>query len=339
MAVIAEKPKKKRILYIDLMKGLSITWVVWFHTIHPDFVNYSFRMPLFFLASAIFFKPYPIKEFAEKKVYQMLIPFVLFYLAYYIFLVISSVLSTGTWTEFDYRCILDVFKAYNGNGGPTVNPPLWFIMALLNLQILLYLCVKVFKSRLFLLSLSVAVSLCAVLCWFEVYTYFQFGRALRYFCYYVFGYLYGKDIINIIEDGGKRDYALLVTVATVFALALLVKYLVPEQKVHVVVDYFQITSLVILLIYLFRYLQHWWILKPLKYYGANSYIVLGMNEIILTTLLVAFQHSFGQLTILTGFLHWIATMVLLIPVIRFLNKHVPYLVGKENIFKRLRHDS
>lgn len=44
----------KRIDYIDYLKGLSIIWVVWYHTVHPWFVDFSFRMPLFFLASGIF---------------------------------------------------------------------------------------------------------------------------------------------------------------------------------------------------------------------------------------------------------------------------------------------
>lgn len=47
--------EKKRIEYIDLLKGFSIILVVWFHTAHPAVIDYSFRMPLFFLASSIFF--------------------------------------------------------------------------------------------------------------------------------------------------------------------------------------------------------------------------------------------------------------------------------------------
>lgn len=323
---------KQRILYIDLLKGLSITWVVWFHTIHPAFVDYSFRMPLFFLASAIFFKPYPVREFAEKKLYQMIIPFVVFYLIYYGFMIVTSAISSGNFNDFNYSCIWDVFKRYNMNGGPSVNPPLWFIMALLNLQILLYVCVKLIRKRIILMILSFAISVYALLYLFEVYTYFQFGRALRYFCYYVFGYLYGRDIIKIIE-GGQRDSKVLFAVcAGVFIVALGIKQIFVSKVCHEVVDYFQITALVILLIYLFRYAQNWWIMKPLKYYGANSYIVLGMNEMILSTLLVAFLHVFHHIDIWIGGVHWVLTMILLIPVIKFLNKYIPWLVGKQNVF-------
>lgn len=324
---------KKRILYIDLMKGLSITWVVWFHTIHPTFVDFGFRMPLFFLASAIFFKAYPLRDFIEKKIYQMLIPFLFFYLIYYVFMILSAAISTGSFDSFDYSCILDIFKAYNYNGGPTVNPPLWFIMALLDLQLIMYLFVRLHINKHLLMLIAFAVSVYASLYMFDRFTYFQFGRALRYLCYYAFGYLYGKDIIRTIESDSRRSFMMLLfTAAAVFSVATGFKATNPCDGCLVILDYLQITSLVILLIYFFRLAQNWWIMKPLKYYGANSYIVLGMNEMILSGLLVIFMHVFGQLTIVSGFIHWLMTMALLVPVIRMLNKNVPWLVGKQNIF-------
>lgn len=66
----------RRVDYIDYLKGLSIIWVVWFHTVHPWFVDFSFRMPLFFLASGIFFKIVDIKTYVQKKTNQLLVPFV-----------------------------------------------------------------------------------------------------------------------------------------------------------------------------------------------------------------------------------------------------------------------
>lgn len=327
---------KQRILYIDLMKGLSITWVVWFHTVHPAFVDYSFRMPLFFLASAIFFKPYPVKEFIEKKIYQLLIPFVFFYLIYYVFMIFSSAIANHTFAGFDYSCIFDVFKSYNANGGPTVNPPLWFILALLNLQIIMYVFAKCIKSRIFLLTLSFLISVCATIYLFETYTYFQFGRALRYLFYYAFGYLYGKEIINNIEGNRKNSIRIFTVASFVLISTIVLEKFSINGFSHIIIDYFQITALVVLLIYFFKYAQDWFVMKPLKYYGANSYIVLGCNEIILSSLLVLFLHIVGTMTIISGFFHWILTMTLLIPIIKLLNMYLPWLVGKRNIFEKIR---
>jgi len=326
---------KQRILYIDLMKGLSITWVVWFHTTHPSFVDYGFRMPLFFLVSAIFFKAYPIKEFVQKKIYQLIIPFIFFYLIYYIFMIFSNAVSSGSFSTFDYSCILDVVRPYKGNGGPTVNPPLWFIMALMNLQILLYIFSKCIRNKIILLVSSFTISLVASIYLFETYTYFQFGRALRYFFYYVFGFLYGKEIIKNIEGNRRNSIKILLSASTIFIVAITYKQIFLTPNSHLVIDYFQITALVTLLIYFFKFVQNWFIMKPLKYYGANSYIVLGCNEVILTSLLVLFTHLFGQMTIVTGFIHWILTMMLLIPVIKVLNRYIPWLIGKKNPFVKI----
>ena len=63
--------QKKRIDYIDYLKGLTILWVVWYHTSHPEFVDYPPTMPMFFFLSGIFFKPYPLLEFIKKKIWVL----------------------------------------------------------------------------------------------------------------------------------------------------------------------------------------------------------------------------------------------------------------------------
>lgn len=89
---------KKRIEYIDLAKGVCILLVVFAH-IHPDLTRYSwgvffdsFRMPLYFFLSGIFFKRYSgIQEFAIKKVNNLIIPLLFFYAFAYLYDAVSWV--------------------------------------------------------------------------------------------------------------------------------------------------------------------------------------------------------------------------------------------------------
>lgn len=321
----------KRIVYIDLLKGLSITWMVWFHTIHPNFVEFGFRMPLFFIASGIFFKAYPIKDFIEKKTFQLVIPFILFYLIYYAYLIVC------VWhkhiIDFDYSCFWEIFYPYSGNGGPTVNPPLWFISALLNLQILLYVGSQIIKNRLLLMSLAFVLSVYANMFMFDTETYFQFGRALRYLCYYAFGYLFGRDIIKLIEKSYISLSILFICSLFSFLILMYGKEAVDNSILTCICEYIQITALVIAITCIFKVTRTWAIWKPLKYYGANSYIVLGMNEIILSTLRGWFTKYFGPLNLYTGMMHWIITLLLLIIVIESMNKYIPWLIGKKNPFR------
>ena len=84
--------KKERIEYIDLAKGFCILLVVFAH-IHPDLTRYSwgvffdsFRMPLYFFLSGIFFKKYSgIQEFGVKKINNLIIPLLFFYAFTYLY--------------------------------------------------------------------------------------------------------------------------------------------------------------------------------------------------------------------------------------------------------------
>lgn len=40
--------EKKRIEFVDHLRGLALIGVVWFHTAHPAFLDFSWRIPLFF---------------------------------------------------------------------------------------------------------------------------------------------------------------------------------------------------------------------------------------------------------------------------------------------------
>lgn len=93
----------KRIDYIDYMKGLSIIWVVWYHTVHPWFVDFSFRIPLFFLVSGIFFKVIDIQIFAKKKFNQLVIPFFFFYAVYFVYLMAQFYGKYGSLETFNFN--------------------------------------------------------------------------------------------------------------------------------------------------------------------------------------------------------------------------------------------
>ena len=78
--------KKQRIEYIDFMKGLCILLIVGRHVLpelYGDFDSMltSFRVPMYYFLSGLFFKTYSgFPDFARRKVNNILVPFVFFYL-------------------------------------------------------------------------------------------------------------------------------------------------------------------------------------------------------------------------------------------------------------------
>ena len=316
----------QRIDYIDYLKGLSITWVVWYHTVHPWFVDFSFRIPLFFLASGIFFKVTDFGTYVRKKTKQLLIPFAFFTLIYYGYLLIQQYVASGSLCGFDFWCIFGVFEPHAGYKSFAVNPPLWFICALICQQLMTWILVKTVRNRIAIFICAVVLTVIGAKFLWNKPTLFMFGRSLPYLVYYVSGYLFGKDLLNIIERRDNRSYWPLYAACAVFAVALLLKASVPSATR--LLNYFETFGLVVMLIYLFRFIHTWRILRPLHFFGRNSYIVLGMHEIYQTVLLIAINHMIGPVTVWTGMLQTTLTLLLLYPTIKLMNRYVPQFVGK-----------
>ena len=320
----------KRIDYIDYLKGLSVTWVVWYHTEHPTFVDYSFRIPLFFFVSGIFFKAYPWKIFWRKKINQLVIPFILFYLIYYIYLLGINFLKYNSLEHFRFLCLLDMFQTYSGNESFTVNPPLWFICALINLQLLLYASINLLKQNWYILIFSFIISIIGLFYIHNCQTPFMIGRSLPYFVYYVLGFIFGKKILYQLEN--SQSYSIKIGF---FCLITFILLLINNQSQQTFIselfNYLQNISIIILLIITFKNIYSNPIVLPLKYFGLNSYIVLGMHEIYHTTFRIIIENIFGYISVTLGIIQTLLTLTLLWPTIYLLNKYIPFLVAKQDL--------
>lgn len=323
---------KQRVEYIDYLRGLCVTWVVWYHTTHPAFIDYSFRIPLFFFVSGIFFKTYPWRIFWRKKVNQLLIPFALFYIIYYLFLIASNALSTHSFATYDYSSFWGIFGLYSVNETFVVNPPLWFICALINLQLLLYFSAKYLKNKWFLISFALVLSLSGL--WYiqQIPTPFMFGRALRYFIYYVLGYTFGKSLISYLAISKRREaFLLMIAFSVIMCLVLLREWVIWSDKTIDIFDYIEILGIILFLIVLFKYIHRYKVMYPFKYFGMNSYIVFGMHEIYHSSFRVLLEKFFGELTITLGCVQTLMTLLLLWPTIWLFNKYIPMLVAKKEL--------
>ena len=126
----------KRIEYIDLAKGLCILLVVFHHM--ASYYNWdyslwvpiqSFRMPLYFLLSGLFFKEYRgFFDFFKRKTNKLLIPFLFFYL-------LTSVPLTMLVQQ---RNLWDALIAFS-IGWDFENGCIWFLFSLFEINIIFYI--------------------------------------------------------------------------------------------------------------------------------------------------------------------------------------------------------
>lgn len=326
--------EKKRIVYIDYLKGLTVLWVVWYHTVHPEFVDFSFRIPLFFFVSGIFFKPYELKTFIKKKVNTLVVPFLFFYLLYYLYL-IALWSANNPVSSFNFGCIWGVFGLYHATQSFTVNPPLWFICALITLQFMLYALKCTRLSNIYIWLISVAVSLLGTFWLYYIDTPFMISRSLPYFIYYCTGYVFGNKMLSYIEgeNGKKASVYLGLSGLLLFMVCWQLKLFVIDNDFTVIITYLETFSLILFFVYLLKYSYRLPFMKFLGFYGKNSYVVLGMHKMILTTLLLFYLRLRGEPDIMGGIVLLVLTTVILWPTILILNKFCPRIIGKNELWK------
>lgn len=142
----------KRIEYIDLAKGFCIILVVLYHVLQHLHVKSeyvylisTFRMPLYFFLSGLFFKEYEgLLGFLIRKTNKLFIPFCFFYIITSYLL--PNILHLCGFTVSPKEVLgiqglwsfIVIEKLYNG--------PLWFLWCLFMINILFYLCVIIVKK-------------------------------------------------------------------------------------------------------------------------------------------------------------------------------------------------
>ncbi len=131
---------KKRILYIDIARGLGMLSVIWGHIMHSGWsynLVYSFDIPLFFLLSGMVFrkeKYNTLKDFLKHRAKTILLPYVIF-----------SVITWIIWVAYNYvmhenvdsyiNPLLQTFISQGSSGYLQHNFPLWFVGCLMVVQI------------------------------------------------------------------------------------------------------------------------------------------------------------------------------------------------------------
>lgn len=139
-----EEQDNRRIDFIDLTKGLCIILVVILHVggafdrLDSRAFLSCFCMPLYFFVSGLFFKSYDgFPGFFIRKINKLFIPFLVFYIGAFLLMYILSIAVPGVfrlpvhWSE-----LLLVFQ---GHELIRFNPPVWFLLALFNCNILFYI--------------------------------------------------------------------------------------------------------------------------------------------------------------------------------------------------------
>lgn len=308
----------KRYDSIDIIKGLCLIWIIWYHTDHPLFVDYPFFNTTLFFLSGVVFHSDDWSIFVKKRLKSYVFPFIVFYLVYYVFLMGLNFISLHTIPNEIITSISGIFGLYTYNGAFIVNYPLWFVLALLNIQLIVNLILKTKIHKYAILLISISISIIAYYYIRQIPTPLMFGRSLPYLLFFVIGYFYGKATLDLLY------YHKHFIIAIVLWLVFMYFHYVIDIS-FILIPYIEMISFAFVLLFGVRYLEGIErFTKIFIFVGRNSFIVMGMHEIYLTVLRILFTHIYGEMNFLLGGVSVIITLLLLYPTIILCNKFLPF---------------
>lgn len=317
----------KRYNCIDILRGFCMIWIVWYHTNHPQFVDYPFFNATLFFVSGILFKEYPWKLFLKKKFNQLLVPFCFFYIIYYFFLVALNYAKYHYVSDDILYSIFGVFGLYTYNEAFIVNYPLWFILALIIIQSISNCLLKIIKSRHLLFALSVVISCIGYYYVQSIPTPFMLGRSLPFLVYFLSGFCYGKLML-------ERRYNPYCVFGLVFIWGILyISQNLILSESFLLIHYGEILVLAFILLSVSKMISLSKIARPFLFFGINSIVLFGMHDMILTILRIVLLNVYGEMNIFLGILSVIITLCIVWPITVLLNKYAPVFIGKRNLIR------
>ena len=323
----------KRIEYIDLAKGICILLVVFFHvslhyhlSLSFDTVIRSFRMPLYFILSGLFFKPYEgFGGFLRRKTNKLLIPFLFFYL---ISVIMMTALSTHTfwyWLgSFIYREEFD-------------NVPIWFLFCLFEVNVIFYsLTLLSQKTNHPKGSLLVFCAFCGLLgmflSWRKINLYAFLDSALSAIPFFFTGWYLGRES-NLLRRPIKVSLGCLIIAISLLFVVLFAGFV--DYKSNTFSDKAYLTAYpcgivgTLMVLTIAKLVNK---LPLVSYWGRYSIIVLCTHMPIYQALgrVLDYVGITGGWGFVVDFL---GTMLIELAVIPFCIRFLPYVTAQKDVLK------
>lgn len=334
--------KRKRIEWIDTAKGLCITLVVLNHillyqgfpSLYPQsystcniFLS-SFRMPLYFFLSGVFFKTYGGGfNFIKKKINKILIPFIFWYMMGII--IISLFVGEGIFICYitNKYILLDFFY----NDCHSTNGPIWFLLCLFEVNLLFCSIHLLIKKKTLIYIASFIIGLLGLwLSYYSINLHASLDTALTCLPFFVFGYFI-KNETNILNSSFLDKHLLLYAIlcgAICFFIADEVEFYRNIYSYH---SYFTLyicgflgTIMIILIAKCIG------TIPILTYYGRYSIIILCTHYLLYTGLNHYLFHYFedGLFKFLCIFIIIMLFELVCIPILK---RFLPYATAQKEL--------
>lgn len=333
-------PDSKRIDWIDSAKAIGIFLVIIGHImISPRLrgLIFSFHMPLFYFISGLLFSiKKPFKDFLLSKSKSLLIPYVAFSI---ISVILVKLLINQQTNNFVSTMILS-----KRNQIP-YDDPLWFLTSLFVVEIIFYFIAKYLKNKYAILIFTLmvgyfstvklaALSATNILPW-------SLDQSLLYISFFGFGYFLKQ--CGILNKDLKKSLTLII-LSVIYIVLVFNSTIYPKAwsliKLPIDLSFIEFYIWAVLSIAFTLYISQWVsCLKWINFYGKNTIPIFTLHGCLGFNLYnlffaVKINPHFHNANIL-GVVITVFCLIILTPVILFINKYIPFILGKNlNLIRR-----
>ncbi len=276
---------KNRIMWIDVLKGIGVFFVVLGHVVRNDMIFswiYSFHMPLFFFAAGYVYKQCPVITNVKHKLYSVMTPYFIFGTIIIIYWYLIERHARGNQQSLGEAIFGLVSGEYRYLD---FNVHLWFLPCFF-LTVVIYNILVVKFSRKWAIAIAVVMML--------LHSFFEFPELVwgfdKVFQYIVF-YSMGNLASNLKIDEKVRGNKGLVPIIVIVAVAGVI---LSVNGLNVGIIWFLVAVFGIF---------PWLVCsinintnKVLEYIGKSSLVVLCIHGPIYRILIKVFSFVFSQTT-------------------------------------------
>ena len=348
--------KKDRIVWVDILRGISMLLIVYGHIIiHCDKLSslneyiMSFHVPIFFMISGFLFsvkKEMKYKEFVKKKFQRIMLPYFIFGFLFLIpFVLFGNGIGSILNRENEINILKNIFGIFYGNGHDGLlrqNSSLWFLPCIFVTQQIFYFVEKFNEKyrngskKIFIYSVTAVIVLILGFVSYSI-PHIRLPWGIDVAIVLSFFFAIGK-IINLLYDKWKdKKINKLIGI-----ILLIVGYIFSLQNTavscmnHEYGNYwFFVISAVVTSLGIIFIIQGWKKNRVLEYIGNNTIGILIFHKLVI----VLFQTKLGIIS--TQLLHGniiiqiiISLLVLILSIIsclipiEILRKFCPMLIGE-----------
>ena len=329
--------KNNRVEFVDLAKGICICLVVLLHVYGESAGNTfeilnMFRMPLYFVLSGLFFKPYSgFSSFAKKKVNKLLIPF----LITYIVICVPSILLFSKEMSLQSFWTIDSLKPNLGLDGAA-----WFLLCLFFQNIIFYLIFKVSKHNIYI------VILFGIIIGYVGYSFNKNGAnlplwvdsAMTAMPYFLFGYIV-KKYSSVLSDKMTLKYYSVIILSIIILLLChyyniyvncnTIVFGENNFDVNIISLYLGGISGFCLVFLVSKYINR---IPIISYIGRYSIVVLLTHLLYLFVIRnILYQLGANQTSIVLNFFVFVFIMLISVPTINICIKYLPYWFAQKDL--------